>query len=75
MTSALLVAALSMTLLGCATNSFVTLGDASKSFPRAKCPVYGKTRTDQKWISETIAAEVAGFGFKRPAKCATSAKK
>ena len=59
-----------LTMLGaCApTNTFVTLQDAAKAFPRAQYQILGKTRNDQVWISKTIEAEVAGFGFARPAK-------
>ena len=56
-----------MTLLGCATGSnFANVKYVGDSFPRAQYEVKGKTRYDQIWISETISAEVAGFGFKRP---------
>jgi hypothetical protein len=56
-----------MTLLGCATgNNFANVKEVGSSFPRAQYEVKGKTRYDQIWISETISAEVAGFGFARP---------
>ena len=56
-----------MILLGCATgNNFANVKDVGASFPRAQYEIKGKTRYDQIWISETISAEVAGFGFARP---------
>lgn len=62
-----LLAALSMMSMGCAEkNKFVSLEAAGQAFPRAEYQILGKTRNDQIWISKTIEAEVAGFGFERP---------
>lgn len=63
-----LVAGVGILLAGCASGKFVTLPAAGQDFPQADYQVLGQTRYDQTWIDKTIEAEVAGFGFKRPAK-------
>jgi hypothetical protein len=52
--------------MGCANDKFATYEGAGKAFPRAEYQILGKTSYDQRWISETIEAEVVGFKFARP---------
>lgn len=66
--AAIIAAALGIPLAGCASSQFATLKTAGQDFPQAEFQVLGKTKYDQIWIDKTIEAEVAGFGFKRPAR-------
>lgn len=57
---------LALVLSSCAPSTFATFSGAKEALPQAQYQVLGQTRYDQKWIDETIEAEIAGFGMKRP---------